>query len=473
MAFPSNRDPSHTSPTFTTSEQAASIFLTPFSRELIVDTGLKLSYEDFEQSLEKFYENEELSAIDQLEATPPYPTPHVLAQFASKAYADNQQAKPKPPAGWKLLTTASNSKNGYFGIAYLHPKYQQVVIAHRGTDSNNLVTLIKDVDTDIRGVLFNKFVVQISSASTFANKVVSALQEIRQGNKIDFELFFTGHSLGGWLAQITAFTTEYLELKDSLEVQERRLTQITAFFTKPFKRKAGTFLKKLKKEQDEPRASSSVQGIHDVTHSYHPHTVVFDSPGCKDMLSQMADKFDVRLKGRSIDLQHLDITSYLSAPNLINTCNEHVGTVYRIFTDLSDMGWKEKKTLLYNLATHRMDKIMQVFDPEQRQVRKDDKGELKIREVVDWPISAGLTYGPELNNFFKWAKHLNNYHPEAMETVSSEVPKGYAPLRYQTKAYDECTNSLSIFNKDQREFLESYLCLLKLKKIFKFRDFFL
>jgi hypothetical protein len=316
------------------------------------------------------------------------------------------------------------------------------VIAHRGTDSNNLVTLIKDVDTDIRGVLFNKFVDQISSASTFANKVVSVLQKIHQENKIDFELFFTGHSLGGWLAQITTFTTENLEVIGS------------------------TFRKKQKIQQREQHASSTVQ-------DNHAHTVVFDSPGCKDMLSRMADELDVRLKGRSIFSQHLDITSYLSAPNLINTCNKHVGTVYRIFTDLSDMGWKEKKTLLYNLATHRMDKIMQVFDPEQRQVRKDDKGELKIREVVDWPISAGLTYGPELNNFFKWAKHLNNYHPEVMETVSSEVPKGYAPLRYQTKAYDECTNSLSIFNKDQREFLESYLCLLKLKKIFKFRDFFL
>jgi len=453
MAFPSNRDPSHTSPTFTTSEQAASIFLTPFSRELIVDTGLKLSYEDFEQSLEKFYENEELSAIDQLEATPPYPTPHVLAQFASKAYADNQQAKPKPPAGWKLLTTASNSKNGYFGIAYLHPKYQQVVIAHRGTDSNNLVTLIKDVDTDIRGVLFNKFVDQMSSAITFANKVVSVLQKIHQENKVDFELFFTGHSLGGWLAQITAFTTENLEVIGSTflkkqkiqqreqhpsrtvqeiqDVQKVGLAQINPLNFQYIKENVNKFLKKdSKRKKGDKHASSTVQDNQEVTHNYHAHTVVFDSPGCKDMLSRKADELDVRLKGRSIFSQHLDITSYLSAPNLINTCNKHVGTVYRIFTDLSDMGWKEKETILYNLATHSMDKIVQAFDLETGQVRKDDKGELKIREVVDWPISAGLTYGPELNNFFKWVKHLNNYHPEAMETVSSEVPKGYAPLRY-------------------------------------------
>jgi hypothetical protein len=57
------------------------------------------------------------------------------------------------------------------------------------------------------------------------------------------------------------------------------------------------------------------------------------------MLSQMRDAFVLRLDDRSIDLDHLDITSYLSAPNRINTCNSHIGTVYRIFTDFSDMGW--------------------------------------------------------------------------------------------------------------------------------------
>ena len=119
------------------------------------------------------------------------------------------------------------------------------------------------------------------------------------------------------------------------------------------------------------------------------------------MLSQMADKQDVRHYGRSIDLQHLDVTSYLSAPNLINTCNSHLGTVYCLFTDLSDMGWKEKHTPLYNLATHSIDKIVQAFDPETGQVCKDDTGELKIWEVVDWPVSAGLTGGAELKDFFK------------------------------------------------------------------------
>ena len=44
------------------------------------------------------------------------------------------------------------------------------------------------------------------------------------------------------------------------------------------------------------------------------------------MLSEMTDKFDVLLDGRSIDLEHLDFTSYLPAPNRTHTCDKHLGT---------------------------------------------------------------------------------------------------------------------------------------------------
>ena len=44
-------------------------------------------------------------------------------------------------------------------------------------------------------------------------------------------------------------------------------------------------------------------------------------------------------------------------------------------------------------------------------------------QVVDWSVIAGLTGGAEYNDFLKWAEPLNNYHPEVMDTVPSEVPK--------------------------------------------------
>ena len=60
------------------------------------------------------------------------------------------------------------------------------------------------------------------------------------------------------------------------------------------------------------------------------------------MLSQVIDKLGVIYDGRSIHLEHLDITCYLSAPNDISNCNKYLRTAYRIFPDLSDMGlWEE------------------------------------------------------------------------------------------------------------------------------------
>jgi hypothetical protein len=71
------------------------------------------------------------------------------------------------------------------------------------------------------------------------------------------------------------------------------------------------------------------------------------------------------------------------------------------------MDWMEKHTPFYNPATHKMDKIVQAFSPKTGK-GKDDKGEPKILEVVDWPVSAGLTGGAEMNDFFEWAENLNN-----------------------------------------------------------------
>jgi len=92
-----------------TGKPAPSTVLLPFSDNLRVDKELNWSNEYFRKSIEKLHESKELSAIDQLKAKPNYPTPHVLAQIAKKAYADNQLAEPTPPAGWQLLTTVSKS----------------------------------------------------------------------------------------------------------------------------------------------------------------------------------------------------------------------------------------------------------------------------------------------------------------------------------------------------------------------------
>jgi hypothetical protein len=266
----------------------------------------------------------------------------------------------------------------------------------------------------------------MDSASTFAHKVVEVLREVKRKHQVSFQFFFTGHFLGGSLAQITNFTTEYLKTESNI------------------------FLKS-NIDQD----------------CFHPHTVVFDSPGCKVMLSQMADELDVRHDGRSIDLEHLDITSYLSAPNRINTCNTHVGTLYRIFPDLSDMGWWERNIASYNTATHSMQKIVEAFDPQTGQVYRNEQGQLKVQMVIDWPKSAGMLGGEEYKKFFEWGEHFNNYHQDITKKSFR-----YSPIRYQTKIYEERVNSFSVFSEEEKEFLQCYLTLRQWPKSFKTKQLF-
>jgi len=409
--------------------------LPPISSGLNVDEKLQLSNKNFKESIDDFFRHKDITPLSQLTTTPPFPTPHVLAQFAYKAYTDYKKRETDAqyetrldlPDGWKLLTTASNIRknNGYFGAAYWHPEHQQVVIAHRGLVVTNLGALW----TDVHGVLHNQYVPQMESAITFAHKVVEGLRDISRKNGVSFQLFYTGHSLGGWLAQITTFTTKYLEIE-------------------------GNVFLKSNNDKD----------------CYHPHTVVFDSPGCKDMLSKMVDEFDVRLDGRSIDFEQLDITSYLSAPNRINTCNSHLGTVYRIFVDVADTGSLRKPTALYNLQTHSIDKIMEAFDLITGQVHKDEEGLPKVQVVIDWPITAGLKRSEQYKGFFKWAEHLNNYHSGIKREVLQL--EGYHPIVYQTETYDKRVISLRVFSQQEQQFLQNYRRLRQLPEFFEPKEIF-
>jgi hypothetical protein len=173
--------------------------LPPLSEKLSIDGKLKLSNESFKQTIHDFFKAKPITPLNQLTEVPPFPTPYVLAQFASKAYIKYEKQETvaldekrlKLPDGWELLTTAHNTRkaNGYFGAAYWHPEHQQVVIVHRGTDPTNIGALW----TDLKGVLLNHYVGQMGSASTFAHKVVEVLQSVNETEGVSFQLFFTGH----------------------------------------------------------------------------------------------------------------------------------------------------------------------------------------------------------------------------------------------------------------------------------------
>jgi len=222
---------------------------------------------------------------------PPFPEEKVIAKFSSRVYYEPkrkwQLIKPKNiqtaelPDKWVTLTTAYNSKNGFFGAAYWNADHQQLIIAHRGTNAW----------ADLRGVMMGAYTPQVLSAITFVDKIKESVIKFNKCPDTFIHVTITGHSLGGWLAQITTLSIEFLKLQKVNEL---------SFFVLG----------------DSP--------------SIHAHTLVFESPGAKDILEKIEADFENKYKIGMIKLNDLDITTYLLAANVINSFGKHVGNVYEI-----------------------------------------------------------------------------------------------------------------------------------------------
>ncbi|KAI2795582.1 hypothetical protein BLOT_016629 [Blomia tropicalis] len=377
----------------------------PISKKIKVDLDLKFTSDWYvpefnekdmvKQHIKNFSGNR--SNVDQFKRETSYLFPYNMCKFADIVYYDyKDEGKEKYikslPKGWRLLATARNPYkwNGYFGATFWHPEREQVVIAHRVPS-------------------------QISSAVTFSHYVQRIFDEVDKEWGTHFKIFITGHSLGAWLAQICTFSVKYLTIMDD----------------------DNTYFVKSMKE------------------GHHAHTVVFDSPGCKPMLQQLQREFDVRYDNvEKLPIDSLDITSYLSAPNQVNTCNPHVGKIYRVFIDFSI------KSLSYNLQTHKIKNILKTFDEETGLFKKEND-KFIIKEVVDWPETSILNRD-EYKEFFEWAEKLNNYHPTCEHFKFND----YHLIRYQTKEFDEKQCSLNVFSQLEQQFLKQY------QSVRQFSDFY-
>ena len=278
---------------------------------------------------------------------------------------------------------------GYRGVIYLNAKKKQLVLAHRGTDLNNMSA----IKTDARSIAQNV----IGGQERIIPLLLAEAITIAQQEKCS--LAITGHSLGGWLAQITAFIAkaQYPE--------------------------------------------------------HHVKAITFDAPGAKPMLEQINARIN------PIPLDQLDITNYLSSPNLINAANPHlIGTTYRVV--FKKFG---RAAHHYTAKSHAMTNFLQAFDPTT--------GKAKQCVVVeDWPLVSkkSLTTTKEMvqgwmsghplqalfhlfslfkrcvqqehlgeySGFFKFARRTNHYHPQGLtlEGVDQfDLPYKY---HYKTKPFD-------------------------------------
>lgn len=118
-------------------------------------------------------------------------TPYEYALLSIQAYNNPGDGYQLPP-GWHLLDVSQPSSlgSGYFGVAFI--KGNDVVIAHRGTE---FPTDIGDAISDLQLAL--DFIPnQFTDAIVFINHIETLSNQTN--------ISFTGHSLGGLLAQLSA-----------------------------------------------------------------------------------------------------------------------------------------------------------------------------------------------------------------------------------------------------------------------------
>jgi hypothetical protein len=181
-----------------------------------------------------------------------------------------------------------------------------------------------------------------------AASYVSTKEALEITQQLGYNFSTTGHSLGAWLAELSLY-----------------------FCHKDFK-------------YDKVKA------------------VTFDSPGSKEQLDTYEPNVhNAETKGSK---NQSNIVIYLSAPNMVNVCNQHIGTVYRLAPEIKYLEVPafvrelvakltpdsiQKRTeqkqylveaLLSVLVTHSLNPMLDAFNPDTGKPYPD-----KYSLVLDWP----------------------------------------------------------------------------------------
>lgn len=223
---------------------------------------------------------------------------------------------------------------GFKCTSFINSPSKQLVIVHRGTEN------WEQMKTDIRLALniVNQKIIEKADWHTSQSLMNNALKEDNaKFVRNDFSLTLTGHSLGGWLAQMCTLLCKYPEFHP---VGPR-----------------GTI------------CFGNGKSI-DMNQSYDIRCVAFDSPGAGKILDRLeqTSQTNALLKGRASEvenaLKRLDITVYLSNTNPVNACGKQFGNVNRIDVmseAKSDtwLGWLSEK--VNPLTSHKMANILKYF----------------------------------------------------------------------------------------------------------------
>lgn len=227
----------------------------------------------------------------------------------------------KDNPSWELYDFCSDLeyKSGFFAALYLDTVKKQMVLSFQGTDPSCLGDLWEDFFGVVRS---GRDSPQKRCAEDYVQKVLKFA--IDEGAR----LTFTGHSLGGYLAEYSLY---YVKLEHQSWIDH----------------------------EHDPAKKESIRYLAD-----NISAVTFESPGLKDFVD-----FNNSLKavGKAIPVEELDVIGYLTYPTLINTCNRQVGTYYSLSIEIelnpgSYMGWFEENfDTITPFSIHAMDNIVRAF----------------------------------------------------------------------------------------------------------------
>ena len=113
----------------------------------------------------------------------------ILSSIVYNPDGEPTAEKPLPP-GWTVLSTSGVDAPGYFGVAYRNDATGEIVISNRGSQAD-----ISDWQNNA-SAFFGRVLTQFTAAKAFAEQVISAAPAA--------PITFTGHSLGGGLADMLA-----------------------------------------------------------------------------------------------------------------------------------------------------------------------------------------------------------------------------------------------------------------------------
>lgn len=185
---------------------------------------------------------------------------------------------------------------GFYAALYKNVETRQAVLVFRGT--SDTITWIEN----IYSIALNS-VTSVQKLNAFAY-VKTAIEYAQDEN---YQLSFTGHSLGAFLAELSVYFCH--------------------------------------------------------SHFAYPHVnaVTFESPGIREMVEKLDSEHE------PMDLRVLDIISYVSYPNIVNTCNHHVGTVYSVepIIDKARFGFFTGNVV----EVHSMDNLLDMFMKSQLPTR--------------------------------------------------------------------------------------------------------